>query len=127
MNLLRFSIFICLLLLIYYCFIIIDVKAHIKNYYYYYVFIFTKSFQNLPVPHHVLVKLAFTFLGSFSTEFRDVAVEISAHLATKALERLTKMPCALLAFQFISKVFSGVEVRTLCKLREYGHTDLVKP
>ena len=35
--------------------------------------------------------------------------------------------CSQSAFQFIPKVFDGVEVRALCKPVKFFHTDLDKP
>ncbi|MCJ8748244.1 hypothetical protein PDJAM_G00162700, partial [Pangasius djambal] len=71
--------------------------------------------------------------GKLSTRCWRVAVGICVHSATRALVRsgadvgMSRMSGVQSVFQFIPKVFSGVEVRALCRTLEFFHSNLHTP
>jgi hypothetical protein len=73
-----------------------------------------------------------TLLGRLSTQCWNIAAGTCFHSATRTLVRSgTDVGWLGLArsleFQFIPKVFDGIEVRALCRTLNFSHTDLDKP
>lgn len=73
---------------------------------------------NIPSQNHGAghVFVATVLLGRLYSRFWNVAVEISAHLPTRALVIWGMMKFGVqLAFWFILKLFSGADVSALCR------------
>ena len=74
---------------------------------------------------------ASTLLGRLSTTFENIAAGTCCHSATRISEAghwwWVIRPGLQSAFQFIPKVFDGVEVRALCRPVKFFHTVHHKP
>ncbi|KAK6322617.1 hypothetical protein J4Q44_G00074090 [Coregonus suidteri] len=69
---------------------------------------------------------ASTILGRLSTRCWNIAPGTRA-LVRSGTDAGAIRPSSQSAFQFIPKVFDGVEVRALCRPVKFFHTDLDKP
>ena len=86
-----------------------------------------------PTSHSKIMEMVMhsTLLGRLSTRCWNIAAGTCFHLATSISEVRhwcwAIRPGSHSAFQFIPKVFDGVEVRSLCRSVKFFHSGLNKP